>query len=142
MFKTKSCRPITYYGSEYTADIQRKNGKNQAIHSINRLFEILLEAWCKETAFPSCQKDYDFYNDPTYGQCAITAMLVCDMFGGTIHKVRVSGGGTHYFNKINNHYSRNEEVPREYCGKNADTHKRYRLLVKSVAEQLQKAENV
>ncbi len=104
MFKTKSCRPITYYGSEYTADIQRKNGENQAIHSINRLFEILLEAWCKETAFPSCQKDYDFYNDPTYGQCAITAMLVCDMFGGTIHKVRVSGGGTHYFNKINNHY--------------------------------------
>lgn len=98
MFKTKSCRPITYYGSEYTADIQRKNGKNQAIHSINRLFEILLEAWCKETAFPSCQKDYDFYNDPTYGQCAIKAMLVCDMFGGTIHKVRVSGGGTHYFN--------------------------------------------
>lgn len=159
MFKTKSCRPITYYGCEYTADIQRKNGKNQAIHSINQLFEILLEAWCKETAFPSCQKDYDFYNDPTYGQCAITAMLVCDMFGGTIHKVRVSGGGTHYFNKINNHYidltsdqfdlynlyvdySRNEEVPREYCGKNADTHKRYKILVKSVAEQLQKAENV
>ena len=27
MFKTKSCRPITYYGSEYTADIQRKNEK-------------------------------------------------------------------------------------------------------------------
>ena len=83
---------------------KEKTEKNQAIHSINRLFEILLEAWCKETAFPSCQKDYDFYNDPTYGQCAITAMLVCDMFGGTIHRVRVSGGGTHYLKKINNHY--------------------------------------
>ena len=43
-------------------------------------------------------------NDPTYGQCAITVTLVYDLFGGTIHKIRVNGGGTHYFNKINGHY--------------------------------------
>lgn len=85
-------------------------------------------------------------NDPTYGQCAITATLVYDLFGGTIHKLKVDGGGTHYFNKINGHYIDltsdqfdlydipleyvpNEVVPREYCGMNADTKRRYQLLV-------------
>ena len=113
------------------------------------MFEILLEVWCKETAYPSCQKEYVQENDPTYGQCAITATLVYDMFGGTIHKIRVSGGGTHYFNKINEHYidltsdqfdlyniyvdySNNELVKREDCGKNADTLKRYKLLVQAI----------
>ena len=153
MFKTRSDRPISYYGREYTSDIKRKDGRDHALNSIDRLFEVLLEVWCKDTAYPSCQSDFDGENDPTYGQCAITATLVYDMFGGTIHKVRVNGGGTHYFNKINDHYidltrdqfdlysipleyDRNETVPREYCGKNADTQKRYKLLIRLVKERL------
>ena len=104
MFKTKSGRNISYFGNEYTKEIHRKNGNNCKIKTIDELFEILLDVWCRETAYPSCQKEYDEENDPTYGQCAITATLVYDMFGGTIHKIRVSGGGTHYFNKINEHY--------------------------------------
>ncbi len=108
-----------------------------------------MDVWCKDTAYPSCQKDYDYENNPTYGQCAITATLVHDMFGGTIHKIRTKGGGTHYFNQINGHYidltrdqfdlydipveyEQNETVPREYCGVNADTRKRYRKLVQSI----------
>ena len=60
---------------------------------------------------------------------------------------------THYFNKINGHYidltrdqfdveyldveyENNQEIPREYCGKNADTLKRYRLLVRLVDKWL------
>ena len=85
---------------------------------------------------------------PTYGQCAITASLVYDLFDGTIYKLKVDGGGTHYFNKINGHYIDltsdqfdlydipleyvpNEVVPREYCGMNADTNMRYQLLVRN-----------
>lgn len=153
MFTAKSGRPISYYGIEYTSGIQRKNGKDRAISSIDQLFGILLEVWCKDTAYPSCQSDYDRNNDPTYGQCAITATLVYDMFGGTIHKIRVNGGGTHYFNRVENHYidltrdqfdlydidvdyDQNEVVPREYCGRNADTHKRYQLLVHLVSQWL------
>lgn len=153
MFTTKSGRSISYYGREYTSDIQRdiqrKDGKSHLICSADQLFFILLNVWCRDTAYPSCQKDYECENDPTYGQCAITATLVYDiydMFGGTICKIRVNGGGTHYFNKINDHYidlTRNQfdlyhipveyddnvSVLREYCGKNADTQKRYQLLV-------------
>lgn len=151
MFKTQSGRHITYYGREYSSTIQRKDRDSYIIGSLDQLFAILLNVWCKDTAYPSCQKDYDFENDPTYGQCAITATLVYDMFGGSIHKIRVSGGETHYFNKINNHYidltsdqfdlynipvryDRNEYVLREYCGKNLDTKRRYEKLVHLINE--------
>ena len=155
-YRTESNRIINYYGQEYGDSIVRKNqnGKNK-INTLNELFEVLLKAWIKETAYPSCQKDpqYNRENDPTYGQCAITATLVYDMFGGTIHKIKVNGGGTHYFNKINNHYidltrdqfdlynlsvkyEPNQEIAREFCGKNADTLKRYNLLKERIVEVL------
>ena len=151
MFKTRSGRNISHYGNEYSKEINRIGNKCHTINSLDCLFKILLNVWCRDTAYPSCQNDYDKENDPTYGQCAITAALVCDMFGGTIHRVRVSGGGTHYFNKINGHYidltsdqfdlyqisliyDINEQIPRKYCGKNADTLKRYKLLVKLIAD--------
>lgn len=99
-----------------------------------------------------------FFYRVTYGQCAITATLVYDLFGGTIHKLKVDGGGTHYFNKINGHYIDltsdqfdlydipleyvpNEVVPREYCGKNADTNRRYQLLVDFVDKWILKHKN-
>ncbi|MGN1134536.1 MAG: hypothetical protein ACI4RN_08830 [Oscillospiraceae bacterium] len=153
MFKTKSGREISYYGSEHSKDIKRTDNRKHDIESIDSLFKILLDVWCKDTAYPRCQKDYVEENDPTYGQCAITATLVHDMFGGTIHRMRVSGGGTHYFNQINGHYidltsdlfdlygisvnyDINEQIPREYCGKNDDTLKRYKLLLKLVYEHI------
>ena len=71
------------------------------------------------------------------------------MFGGTIHKIKVNGGGTHYFNKINGqyvdltreqfdlydlpmHYEPNQEISREYCGKNKNTYERYRQLQRNL----------
>lgn len=154
MFKTISNRTITYYGNEFTKEINRKDNKKHKINSIDELFNILLKVWCRETAYPSCQQDYIQENDPSYGQCAITATLVYDMFGGTIHKIKVDGGGTHYFNKFNGHYidltsdqfdlynipvnyENNAIVNREYCGKNPDTQKRYKLLVKRISEYLE-----
>ena len=89
---------------DYDVLLQSYPNEVQLVQGIYQLFNVLLNVWCKETAYPSCQKDYDYDNDPTYGQCAITATLVYDLFGGTIHKLKVDGGGTHYFNKINGHY--------------------------------------
>lgn len=153
MFKTKSGREITYYGREHSPIIKRTRDENVKITSLDELFENLLEVWCRETAYPSCQKEYVQDNDPTYGQCAITATLVHDMFGGTIHKIKVDGGGTHYFNRIDGHYidltsdqfelyniplryEPNTEIPREYCGKNADTMKRFNLMIQRLSERL------
>lgn len=140
-----------YYGEEYGQTVIKRSG-NPQLNTIDDLFNILLNCWNKETAYPSCQAEW-VANDPTYGQCAITAMLVYDVFGGSIHRIRVSGGGTHYFNKINGHYidltvnqfdlynipvnyEPNEQMDRKYCGKNADTQKRYQLLIKRISEYL------
>lgn len=142
-----------YYGEEY-ATIERKKAGDPRIQTLGGLYEVLRPCWSKETAYPSCQAEW-VESDPTYGQCAITAMLVYDMFGGTIHRIRVSGGGTHYFNKIDGHYidltreqfdlynipvdyEPNEQMDRQYCGKNADTKKRYDLLVQNIAHFLKK----
>lgn len=140
-----------YYGEEYGQTVRKRPG-NPHLNTIDDLFNILLNCWNKETAYPSCQAEW-VANDPTYGQCAITAMLVYDVFGGSIHRIRVSGGGTHYFNKINGHYidltvnqfdlynipvnyEPNEQMDRKYCGKNADTQKRYQFLIKRISEYL------
>ncbi len=139
---------MKFYGEEY-ADIVRKSPGKSSITTLGNLYEVLRKCWCKETAYPACQAEW-VPNDPTYGQCAVTAMLVYDMFGGSIHRIRVDGGGTHYFNKINGHYidltleqftlynipvnyEPNEEMDRKYCGKNADTQKRYQLLVERIS---------
>lgn len=154
-FKTISGRNIYYYGEEYGDDIKVISNEYEKIKTLNDLFEVLLKAWEKNTAYQSSQADYEKDNDPTYGQCAITATLVYDLFGGTIHKIRVNGGGTHYFNKINGHYidltrdqfdlynidikyEPNETVDREYCGKNADTAKRFEILKDNVKKVVDK----
>ena len=73
----------------------------------------------------------------------LTATLIYDMFGGTIHKIKVDGGGTHYFNKLNGryidltreqfglynipvNYVSNQEIARKYCGKNKNMLRRYK----------------
>lgn len=48
-------------------------------------------------------------------------------------------GRLHDCGEIN--YGHNSVVPREYCGKNADTQKRHKLLVRAVAEYLDSVDN-
>lgn len=50
MFTTKSGREITYFGREYTADIQRADGKQHLLATVDDLFDLLLKVWCKDTA--------------------------------------------------------------------------------------------
>ena len=63
--------------------------------------ELLRKYFSKETAHPSCQNNYE-KNDCSYGQCAITSMLVFKKFGGTINKINLDEESSHYFNIINN----------------------------------------
>ncbi len=141
-----------FYGDEQRELVCKPIAQFPGITNLLELFAVLEQCWSKDTAYPSCQAEW-VPDDPSYGQCAITATLVYDMFGGSIHKIKVSGGGTHYFNRLNGkyidltveqfnlynipvHYEPNQEIPREYCGKNADTLKRYRQLQRNIMKYL------
>ena len=60
MFTTNSGRFISYYGRAHTLDIQRQDRNTSTISTIDQLFNVLLNVWCKETAYPiegmSCVK--------------------------------------------------------------------------------------
>lgn len=124
----------------------------KGINTLHKLYAVLRQTWSAETAYKSCQSEW-IPTDPSYGQCAITAMLVFDMFGGSIHRIRVVGGGMHYFNKIDGNYvdltreqfdlydipikyEPNEKMKREYCGKNPDTKARYHQLQRNIISYL------
>lgn len=143
-FYTKSGRKISYYGKLY-GNISIINNVYSDIKTLDDLFEKLLLCYGEDTTYPGSKTDYEYDNDPTYGQCAITAMIVNDLFGGTIHKIKVDSGGTHYFNKIEGHYidltndqfdlynipifyEPNEEIKRERLGTSSNTQKRYEIL--------------
>ena len=141
-----------FYGDAQRESMCKPVAQFPGITNLLELFAVLEQCWSKETAYPSCQAEW-VPSDPSYGQCAITATLVYDMFGGSIHKIKVSGGGTHYFNKLNGeyvdltreqfdlyhiplNYEPNQEVPRAYCGKNRDTLSRYRQLQRNIINYL------
>lgn len=52
--KDMECKPVTQF---------------QGIITLLDLFAVLEQCWSKETAYPSCQKEW-VQNDPSYGQCA------------------------------------------------------------------------
>lgn len=100
-------------------------------------------AWCRETAHPSYQKNWSEEN-PSYGQCAVTALWVNEVLSMPIYKCKV-GRITHYYNMwINTHqvidltsgqlngkkiaYFDGERVVREQLLKCKHVKERYELL--------------
>lgn len=155
--KKRRCFGYLFYGDSQKDITCKPIPQFPGITTLLELFAVLEKCWCKETAYPSSQAEW-VPNDPSYGQCAITATLVHDMFGGTIHKIKVNGGGTHYFNKINGEYvdltreqfdlydlpvdyEPNQEISREYCGKNKNTYARYRQLQRNIINYLNPNKN-
>lgn len=65
--------------------------------TIEELVRALVACWCPETT-----NEWDPEN-PAWGQCAVTALVVQDYLGGEILRVQASGPGFnwgHYFNRL------------------------------------------
>lgn len=89
-FYTKSGRQIHYY--------------NEGNREIDLLFNECLKNYSIFTTYEKGKANYNYDNNPTYGQCCVTSMIFQDMFGGTIHKINYLFNETHYFNKLNGYY--------------------------------------
>ncbi len=106
--------------------------------SMEIMRELLDGSWSRETARSGCAG-----TAPASGQCAVTALLVQDLFGGQICRMEVPGHGSHYFSRISDRsvdltadqfdeevgYPEGGEVERETVLRSPDTERRYRLLV-------------
>ena len=63
------------------------------------LYDALLHCWRAETCAPR-MRDAWTPDDPTLGQCSITAFLVQDIFGGEVYGVPLKEGGFHCYNVV------------------------------------------
>ena len=61
--------------------------------------ESFRSVWCKETAHPSYQQKWTVDN-PSCGQCAVTALYIQEKYGGDIYFCKV-GRNSHFVNIIN-----------------------------------------
>lgn len=83
MFRTKTGREIKFLGEGELKEVDELFGK------------LLTSGWSGETLAGG---EFD-ENNPTAGQCTVTSMVVFDLFGGKIMRVKV-GNGVHAFNEI------------------------------------------
>jgi len=118
--------------------------------SIRELYAALILSWDEETA---TNGDWDM-TVLDLNQCAVTALVVQDILGGTLQRTFMTNGDSHYWNKLPDgmevdltrgqfEYLREfpirEEVqsrPREYVLSFPDTVRRYELLRSRVRRML------
>ena len=116
---------------------------------INELKQLLLKSWDAETCVPGLRSEWTNDN-PSLGQCAITALIVNDFFGGKIMRCMASSG-SHYYNIIDDEiidltveqflgeipqYEDGSERTKDYLLGNEDTKNRYLLLNKRLQNNL------
>lgn len=124
--------------------------------NINHLEQILEKCWSKETSLDS---ENWIPENPAWGQCAITACIVNDYFGGKVVWTSVNIAGeeiSHYFKSINGEEidltrkqfppgtivlpgidkTKNFPTTRDYVLSYEKTAQRYALLKAKVDEQV------
>ena len=65
---------------------------------LEKLQQALRGSYSADLCYPPATERWSKEN-PTFGMCSITALVLQDYFGGEIYKVAVSNG-SHYFNLI------------------------------------------
>jgi hypothetical protein len=106
------------------------------------------EAWCRETAHPSYQENWT-ENNPSYGQCCVTALVMQEIIGGDIYECTI-GHRKHFYNVTPDHQMHDFTVeqlsiPRDYTKKvklrtresllrSKDVKERYNLLKTRLSE--------
>jgi len=90
-------KTYNFYGHENAAKVvapDNEYGINNALDLYDRLCDI----WSADTCAPRLRPDWSKDN-PTLGQCSITAFLAQDIFGGDVYAVKTANG-VHCYNVI------------------------------------------
>lgn len=82
-----------FYGWR-TADVRDGSGRTPRDY-----YDLLLRCWCADTCAPRMRGDWSAQN-PTLGQCSITAFLMQDVYGGQVRGVPLGDGNYHCFNVV------------------------------------------
>lgn len=82
-----------FYGWE-TADIKDADSLTPRDY-----YDLLSKIWCADTCAPRMRDKWSPQN-PTLGQCSITAFLMQDIFGGKVYGILRPGGNYHCFNDV------------------------------------------
>jgi hypothetical protein len=112
---------------------------------IDDLISALERSWSSDTALGEWRKDV-----PSLNQCAVTALIVQDYFGGELLRCKTKYGDSHYWNRLSPEnivdltYEQFQEIDdeplydstivrtREYVLSFEDTKRRYDLLCKRI----------
>ena len=115
---------------------------------IRKLYDQLSGIWAADTCAPRMRKDWTKEN-PTYGQCSITAFLVQDLFGGKVYGVPRPDGSYHCYNEVDGvvfdltseqfgdealDYTQNPEQHRKDHFAKEEKYQRYLLLKKRLED--------
>lgn len=118
-------------------------------------FELAFEqSWSRQTAYPNCQNNWTTKNK-ALGQCAITALIIYDLFGGRMIYDKTN---FHIWNELPDKtqqdfsrkqflrdreltiykYKTKEDILFDETGKRTKIDKRYKLLKKRFIKNLEK----
>ena len=88
-----------FYGSKDASNVHAINHTYKGIDTPDDLYGALLHVWCEYTCTPRLRDEWSPDN-PTLGQCAITAFLAQDIFGGKVYGVPLEAGNVHCYNVV------------------------------------------
>lgn len=90
-----------FYGGDNAAlkDIHATASDYKSIQNPCDLYDDLLQVWRADTCAPRMREEWTADN-PTLGQCSITAFLVQDIFGGRVYGILRPGGNYHCYNVV------------------------------------------
>ena len=87
-----------FYGWEQ-ATVPAQTDEYPGITTPQTLYDALLHIWSAESCAPRLREQWSPEN-PTLGQCSITAFLAQDIFGGRVFGILRPGGNYHCYNVI------------------------------------------
>lgn len=89
-----------FYGAQDSRSVKAITDDYKGIITPCDLYDALRHVWCEYSCAPRMRDKWNEEN-PTLGQCSITAFLAQDIFGGKVYGIERPDGSYHCYNIVN-----------------------------------------